>query len=156
MFLKFHEHTDGNGRGTIHWNRAHLDGAPYRGKVIPLLKDEEFEELSERVWDTKSDMFDLADPDQRKQYHKVLDMIMAQWCQCLHRQHISGEDENGNPTMFVYIEWAEPYQEISASKLERLKSTTQILEPENRYDQPNRGSNSSQRTLRPSQDVAGQ
>jgi hypothetical protein len=115
-FLK-QQHSNGHdARGRLYWKRAAMDGAPFRGPSPPMLKEEEFEELAERVWDSKFGMFNTNQPDQLvmgRTLQWVIDASLSGWVQILHRSHQWGEDEQtGQPVMFQYVEWAEPYQEL--------------------------------------------
>jgi hypothetical protein len=109
------QHQVEDDRGKLFWNRSGDDGAPFRGPMAPLLKEEEFEQLAERVYDTKYGVFNTADPDQElmgRTLAAVLDGSMCGLYQILFRDHRWGESATGIPTMFQYIEWAEPYQEL--------------------------------------------
>jgi|TARA_R110000824_G_scaffold111917_8_gene260781 hypothetical protein len=119
-FLKFHQQTDGNGRGDVHWSRASRDGAPFRGDKIPLLRDEEYENLSERVYDANVETFDTSDQEQKDKLKQVLDASANGWYKvlCMERKWLKLDD--GGVKMCVYVEWVEPYQEISPSKLRNL------------------------------------
>jgi hypothetical protein len=119
-FLKFHHEVNGNGRGEVHWARASRDGAPFRGDNIPLLKEEEYEDLSERVYDANVETFDTSDSEQKEKLRQILDAAANGWYKvlCMDRKWIKGD--NGAAKMCVYIEWVEPYQEIASSKLRNL------------------------------------
>jgi hypothetical protein len=147
---------DGNGRGQVHFNRTSLDGAPFRfdGPGAPMMREEEFDELTERVNDCKFGVFNTSSPGQRihgRTYQEVLDGRMADWFQIIAREHKWGEDKEGVPVMYVYIEWAEAYQEIPKSKMHQVTGTTTQLEHGANYAQPNgQNAESQPRPLRPS------
>ena len=63
----------GNGRGPLHFGRAHIDGMPFRGAKLPLLREEEFEQALETVYDAKSETFNLSIPEQKAKHDQVLD-----------------------------------------------------------------------------------
>jgi hypothetical protein len=92
-FLKFKDQKDGNGRGELHWHRANSDGAP---------------------------TFDTNNPEEQihgRTYQDVLDAITAGWFNLLNpREYKWCDSEEGKPTMYVYVEWAEPYQEFTGKR----------------------------------------
>ena len=113
-FIKQQNQREDN-RGKLFWNRAGEDGAPFRGPMAPLLKEEEFEQLAERVYDAKFGVFDTSDPEQRimgRTLYEVLDGAVCDLYKVLYRDHRWGQNAGGTPVMFQYIEWAEPYQEL--------------------------------------------
>ena len=73
--LKFMSDNDGGERGQLHWGRAGIDGAPFRGPVSSLT-EEEYNARVTRVGDPKNGIFDLTDPDQNKAYLLVMDKIV--------------------------------------------------------------------------------
>ena len=120
-FLKFKDQKDGNGRGDLHWHRANSDGAPFRANgSIPILREEEYSEMTERVYDTKHATFDTNNPEEQihgRTYQDVLDAITAGWFNLLNpREYKWGDNEDGKPTMYVYVEWAEPFQEFTGKR----------------------------------------
>lgn len=112
----------------VFFNRADRDGAPFRGAEIPFLREAEWEALTQRVCDTKWGLFCTADPECRqppgdpngRTYAEVLDGITASWFELLSpRQYRWSKDADGNPVMYVYVEWAEPYRELAAQSVSR-------------------------------------
>lgn len=61
-FLKHRDSMVETPRGKLHWHRARHDGVPFRGSAIPMLKDEEFDELAEKTYDTEVRQFNTAIP----------------------------------------------------------------------------------------------
>jgi len=128
-FLKFRGESDGNGRGQVFWSRAQRDGLPFRGEFPPLLRDEEFDEYAERVDDVKYGVFDTSKPEQllpegdpkARTYRNVLDGIVAGWFKMLCREHKWAESSDGQPVMYVYIEWTEPYMEVDTTRIQSLQ-----------------------------------
>ena len=115
-FLK-QQQQNGNGdpRGSLFWKRAGIDGAPFRGATAPILKEEEFEEIVERVWDTKFGTFDTSNPSQLimgRTLQEIMDGKMAGLYEILHRDHRWAKDDNDLPVMYQYIEWSEPHMEL--------------------------------------------
>lgn len=113
----------------VFFGRADQDGAPFRGNTVPLLKEDEFDVLTQRVCDAKWGLFDTSKPNIRmppgdpdgRTYTEVLDGVTAGWFQLIcPRQFNWGKDEKGAPTMHVYIEWAEPYRELIPQAVSRL------------------------------------
>ena len=128
-FLKFRPEA-GPDRGQVYWNRAQRDGLPFRGSHPPLLRDEEFDEFSERVDDVKTGLFDTSDLTQRlpagdtkaRTYREVLDGIVAGWFRLVFRDHKWSTDvETGQPVMHIYIEWTEPYLEVDMARIQSLQ-----------------------------------
>jgi len=124
-FLKQQRKAEEAGNGDqLHWDRAAQDGAPFRGD-IPLLKDAEFESLTERVYDSKSGIFNTSTPEQRcsgRTYQEVMDGVLAGWFKLMSDRQYKWLDTGAEPEMMVYIEWAEPYQELSARAREKLQA----------------------------------
>ena len=124
-FLKFTSETNGNGRGEIHWGRARQDGAPYRGHGVPLLRDHEFEELSEQVWDSYHGTFDTSKPEMVQPsdsvHGRTLQFIIEakenNWFRLLD-WNTKWIERDGEPVMYVFVVWSEKYQEISPATIE--------------------------------------
>jgi len=127
-FLKYQRPAEQNGQ-KLFFGRADRDGAPFRGTDVPMLKDEEFEELTQRVCDSKWGLFDTSQPEMRmppndpngRTYTEVLDGVTAGWFQLIcPRQYKWGKAADGEPKMYIYIEWAEPYRELVTQAVSRL------------------------------------
>lgn len=115
-FLKQQKTLQGDPRGSIWWHRAGVDGAPFRGKSLPLLKEHEYEDKVERVWDCHYGIFDTTKPAQTidgRTLQWVMDAAMSGWVKIIYRDHRWVETEEG-AAMLQYVEWSEPYQELSA------------------------------------------
>ncbi len=101
---KFFGRRESNGQ-QLYWNRAGLDGAPFRGAQPPLLTEDEYDQRVVRVVDVQAEFFDVRDAAQKKAYLEVLDGAANGWFRILYRK------------MFVkrqpvhYVEWAEFYLE---------------------------------------------
>src|SRR4051812_18402431 len=77
--LKFKDEADGRQRDTeLHFGRASLDGMPYRGKPM-LLREEEYEELTEVVSDSHVKIFDITNEEQRKEFSEIIDRCISGW-----------------------------------------------------------------------------
>ena len=106
--VKFVNNKDGNGRGQLFWERADVDGLPFRGHQAPLYRNEEYEERVVRVADPKNGTFYTGDSTQNSSYLKVLDGISNSWYQLIHIDRWRNEGDNYH---YVYIEWVEYYLE---------------------------------------------
>ena len=138
-FLKFQGYSQNSDRGKVHYGRAGIDQAPFRGDVMPMLRDEEFDELTERVYDTHSGVFDTSCPEQThhgRTYQQVLDAIVAGWFVALCPRKYKWIEVDGEPRMYVYVEWAEPYNELPASRAAAFQGATKTTRNEVRYDRP--------------------
>ena len=122
-FLKFRNQQDGGERGNLYWERTGQGEPPFRGKFAPLLREEEFERFTDTVVDCHFGTFNTCTPDQvisGRTYGEILDAWGAKWFHLLKQIHMEGEDKDGNPVIFVYVEWAEPYREVLPSKVQAL------------------------------------
>jgi len=106
--VKFTNRKDGNGRGQLFWNRADVDGLPFRGQMAPLLREEEYEERVVRVADPKNGTYYTGDEEQNAAYLKVMDGISNGW---YHLIFVDRWREDGDRHHYVYIEWVEYYLE---------------------------------------------
>ena len=102
------DQVDGNGRGNLHWHRAHLDGAPFRGQN-PFLTEEEYTERTTRVGDPHNAIFDLMRPEDNRRYLEVLTEIVNGWGKLIHIERIITAEKKE-----VYIEWVKWYIEDGA------------------------------------------
>lgn len=107
--LKFQYLQGENGRGSLHWHRAHLDGAPFRGSN-PFLTEEEYEQRTMRVGDPHNATFDLDKPEDNQRYLQVMDMIVNQWAKLIFIERMITPDRKE-----VYIEWVQWYIEPSGA-----------------------------------------
>jgi hypothetical protein len=113
-FLKYAQDPDvlkGNGRGPVSFTRARIDGMPFRGKT-PLLKEEEFESQTTVNGETYVKTFDTSDPEQLKEYTRIVDGVVNHLYRMVYRNHRWVEKPDG-PAMFVYIEWTYPALEFT-------------------------------------------
>jgi hypothetical protein len=124
-FIKFQESKK---EKDLYWHRAAQDGAPFRGPVVPALKEEEFQKLTERVIDSKCAIFDTSEPDEVKHgrtYQQVLDGISNGWFKLLSpRQFKWVERPDGKTTILAYIEWGEVYMELHPSVKPEMRTHT--------------------------------
>lgn len=121
-FLKYTQDgsaTTGNGRGRVHFDRSEIDGVPYRGAPLPL-REEEYAEVCEVVWDAHSQLFDMSVPEDKAKFDEVVDRIANGWYKGMKEMTRWGKDENGKPTILVWLVWGEPFQEPNPSKVRRV------------------------------------
>lgn len=91
------------------------NGIPFRGRQLPLLKQEEADQLEE-VWDHHSQIFDLSVEDSRSAYNKVCDNA-AKGIVFLRVHHVQWPDNVIAPRIFVA--WLARYAERHGAKFER-------------------------------------
>jgi hypothetical protein len=100
---------DSGGRGKLSFNRADLDGAPFRGRNHPLLKDDEYEDMAERVYDAGVEIFDMSDDEDKAKYQEIIDRIRNGWYELIYRRIDFIEEER---RYVAYIEWASKHMEL--------------------------------------------
>jgi hypothetical protein len=120
--VKFADRHDGNGRGRLYWNRADVDGYPYRGQSPPLLKEEEYAERVTRVADPLNRVFNILDPDDNRQYLDVLDKITNGWAQLVYIDRSIDPDHcnmrQEGPQKLIYVEWVEFFMEDGSTPVQ--------------------------------------
>jgi len=129
-FLKYQKQND-TGNGGVFWSRANQDGAPFRGRTPALLREAEYEQLAERVYDGQYGLFNTRKPDQRcgspqpRTLQEVLDAIANGLYEMVDYDrfwHVPGPGKR--PTVYVFIVWREPYMELPARPAQELEATT--------------------------------
>lgn len=95
----------------LYWGRVGIDGAPIKGNTGTLYKNEEFEQLSRREYDTRVAVFKLWEPEALAKYTEVLDRTANGWYKVL---FVDRQFDQTHGNMLVYIEWVEPYIAIDA------------------------------------------
>lgn len=115
------------GGSELHWGRAHIDGAPFRGTPIRV-PDEVYEQRVERVTEPKMRVFDLSNPADVVDYKEILGRITSGWCQLLHRDFLKtttvrqtevrdannrviGYEKTQSNGIKVHMEWTEFYMQ---------------------------------------------
>lgn len=103
-----HEREQGPNSTPLFWGRSDVDQAPFRGSASPLLRSDEFENLSDRVYDVHVEIFALKDVEAKRRVSDIMERAANGWYKITHieRQFVP-EDKN----WVVYLEWAEPYME---------------------------------------------
>src|ERR1019366_5092936 len=89
----------------LYWNRAEVDGVPFRGPQPPFMTEAEYETRTVRVADARNAFFNVHDPEQNKQYLEVLECCYNQWFQMVHLERF------WNNSTLHYVEWVEYYME---------------------------------------------
>jgi len=94
-----------------------VDGVPFRGTSIPVLKGDEFDKLVE-VLDVKIRIFKLNNDEDLKEYARVVDMIA--------KGVFTAIDETKNwvpedKTWYVLLRWAEKYKELPNHSISRIQ-----------------------------------
>ena len=118
-FLKYAQDPailQGNGRGPLSFHRAHIDGLPYRGRPH-MLKEEEYQALSEVVHETHIKEFNLSKPDELAAYCAVVDACVNRLYRCLLRKVERVQQSDGTMPMIAYIEYTEPAMEVPQSRI---------------------------------------
>jgi hypothetical protein len=111
----------------LFWSSALPDGLPFRGANAPLLTKKELETQVEIRRDFKNGIYELNDPEQNKEYTKIMDRIGAGWYQLVYRIIKDVVDEqSGKLKVLVYVEWMQRYGELSPhAKAARQESYAQ-------------------------------
>jgi hypothetical protein len=118
--VKFFDRTVSRDGQRLFWERAHVDGLPFRGMMPPLLTEDEFAERSVRVADARNGFFDTADEEQNRAYLQIVDACVNGWFQCLFIERF------WNNTTKHYIEWVEFYLEDGTRTPFRAALTTEV------------------------------
>jgi hypothetical protein len=103
--VKFTNRTVAEDGRKIFWNRADVDGVPFRGTHAPIMPDEEFEARMVRVADPHNGFFDVTKPDENAKYLAVLDGVCNGWFKLITIERFL----NCEPRH--YVEWVEYFLE---------------------------------------------
>ncbi len=117
--LKYRGETDG---GNVHWlQRSELDGAPYRGSQVPMMRDEEFDHYAQRVKDAKVRVFKLWEPKDLAEYQNVLDHCANSWWTLLRdvEQFIPAKEN-----YLVLCSWLENFIEVAPEHVDAARTYT--------------------------------
>ena len=132
----------------LHWQRANRDGAPFKGSGIPLLREEEFEDLAERVHDCNMAILDTSDPKDAAMYKKIMDGCHCGFYHLLSARKYKWVKRKGKLTMMVYVEWAQTTMQLPKHVTQQLQTTVTPLEGEVNYGKVTANSTSQPRPLR--------
>ena len=103
---------EGNGLGPLHFGRAHVDGLPFRGQPV-MLKDEEFDEYTEIVYDAEVEVFEATDPEQKKKLQAVMDNVANGVFRVLQFDHHWYAKTGGEPGLKVFLMWCSAQKELN-------------------------------------------
>lgn len=103
---------EGNGRGPLHFGRTHIDGLPFRGSP-GMLKDHEFEEMTEVVFDADVDLFEVTDPVDKKRLRGVMDNVANGVFRVLQFDHHWYTNADGSPGLKVFLMWCSGQKELA-------------------------------------------
>ena len=93
----------------VRWSRAKVDGAPYRGGQVPMLREDEWESLAERTYDVKVGIFDTGQADQKMAMEAVFDAVANGWYK-LHREEWKFVE--ASTSWLVCLVYVIPYTEL--------------------------------------------
>lgn len=117
-FLKYSENQDiktGNGRGSLSFSRANVDGMPFRGQSLPL-REEEYNDFTEVVNDFDCGLFDIRDPKQYANLRDVFDKAVNGWYNIVDYDKRWSKDKDGQDTILIYVAWAVPHRELAKGR----------------------------------------
>lgn len=118
-FIKYADDPDvqqGNGRGPLHFGRTHLDGLPFRGNP-GMLKDAEYDEYTETVYDADVDVFEVTDPAQKKKLRMITDNVANGVFRILRFDHHWYTKGNGEPGLKVFVMWCSAQKELAKYRM---------------------------------------
>lgn len=102
--VKFANRTQSNGK-KLWWNRADIDGLPFRGPFAPIMPEEEYQERVVRIADFRNAFFDVMDPAENRKYCEIMECCANGWFQLRHQIFF------WRATTKHYVEWMEYYLE---------------------------------------------
>ncbi len=111
----------------LHWGRAHIDGAPFRGEPIRI-DEAGYEQRVERVSDPKVFEFDLSKPDDAARYKDIIGRITSGIAELISREFLKtatirqveirdakdrviGYEKTQTTGLKVHMEWVEFYMQ---------------------------------------------
>ena len=106
----------GNGRGRLSFNRAHIDGVPFRGPQA-LLREDEWDEYTETVNDGYVSLFDLANPEHHKKLQQIFDAAANNWYKVHRMTEQFVPQPDGTLKVYVYCVWVEPHKELAKHRM---------------------------------------
>jgi hypothetical protein len=119
-FLKYAADPTSHGnsdRGQLHFGRTHLDGQPFRGNPGMLLKNDEFADYTETVYDADVAVLEATDPDDRKKLAKIVDNIANGVYRALQFDHHWYTKPNGEPGVKVFLMWCSGQKELAKYRM---------------------------------------
>ena len=110
--VQFMENRNGQPK-KVFFNRAGIDGIPFRGDAIPLMKEAEFEAKTVTVREFKHKFFDISNAEEAAEYDLVMSKIANGWFVLRYQSYfVNGSNRH-------YVEWLELFKEdgtISANR----------------------------------------
>jgi hypothetical protein len=106
----------GNGRGPVSFTRSHIDGVPFRGPTA-MLKEDEYDDLTEVVNDGFVELFDLTIPEHKAKLQEIVDAAANAWYSIWKMENYAVPQPDGNVKIFVYCVWTQPYRELARHRL---------------------------------------
>lgn len=125
-FLKYladEEVIKGNGRGSLSFSRANIDGMPFRGQTAPL-KEEEYDDFTEVVNDFDVGMFDISKPEEYKALKAIFDKAVNQWFKIIDYDKQWVKKPDGSTTIIVYVAYTIPHRELAQQRLASATPTS--------------------------------
>ena len=107
--VKFSNRTKSAGRN-LYWNRADIDGLPFRGPAPPIMPEEEYEHRAVRISDFRNGFFDVTNATENKLYCDVMECCFNGWFRLYYQEKFWTSPE-GYRTTKHYLEWVEYYME---------------------------------------------
>jgi len=110
--FKFANQTNGGKGRILHWGRADIDGAPFRGSAPPMLQGEEMEDRLVRVADPHVRIFDLSNEHDTKAYLEVRDMIVNGWAHTVYCKRVVTRNRKTDLIRVrIVLEWVQFYMQ---------------------------------------------
>jgi len=103
--IKFFHKNESNDGKKLFWERADIDGFPFRGWHVPILNEEEYEQNVVRIADFKNGFFDVSNEEENKKFIEIMDACCNGWFKCVYIERF------WNNTTKHYVEWVEFYME---------------------------------------------
>ncbi len=113
--LKYREENQTEDGTPLHWGRAMVDGAPFRGKQVPMWRDEEFETFGERVKNAKTRVFQMWVEADVTAYNAVMDRIANGWWTLLRDIPMPVPTKE---SFAILCTWTENYIEAPADRVQ--------------------------------------
>lgn len=88
---------------------------PFRG-AAPLLREEEYDELTDVVHDGNLAVFDLSDPQQLATIKEIIDRAANGWYNIFRLTERFVDQPDGTTKVYVYCIWTAPYRELATNK----------------------------------------
>lgn len=120
--LKYRDVESGSA-GRLHWQRADLDGAPYSGPEMPLLRDSEFEAFAERRHDVHAKVFELWKPEDLLEYSQILDKVANRWYTLIKDETLPVPAQN---SFVVLCAWSETSVHIPRERIDSILENVRV------------------------------